>query len=463
MVEKKNMKDRNLIFILFVVILVSLPSVIYSKAAEIDEIDYENVITITVNPDDSIVFSLQGSHSEKISPWEQKPPLEEVVLFLEVVEIEDSLTSMESELQVKLDPMDYADLANLDLELSGHASDTETNITALIDYPGYLGINGNLGFSIKEPPYGFILDLTLETKLYYSFYPKEQLQQFIGTIPLLETELASSVMTATNGNIVLKNFELLDYTENIDHASFLVKLRLSGDLQEGIQYALESRGELALPDEDVELPDLSMESIDYHVSFFGDSLTLDLETGGTVSGDFNGQLNRLKDRALGEMLESDELNEEERTLLELTSPIDLQIQHLVVESSFIFEEDMVINFYVEGLELRPSSFGALLVFLEELSKKESLLDYKLVFKGGASNNQYIAFNVPENTDEPILLEEQRVVWGMDDIMNLKKVTYEVRDKESNNSTVIISSSIGLVVLGAVGYIARARAFAGAIG
>jgi hypothetical protein len=259
-------------------------------------------------------------------------------------------------------------------------------------------------------------------------------------------------MTATNGNIVLKNFELLDYTENIDHASFLVKLRLSGDLQEGIQYALESRGELALPDEDVELPDLSMESIDYHVSFFGDSLTLDLETGGTVSGDFNGQLNRLKDRALGEMLESDELNEEERTLLELTSPIDLQIQHLVVESSFIFEEDMVINFYVEGLELRPSSFGALLVFLEELSKKESLLDYKLVFKGGASNNQYIAFNVPENTDEPILLEEQRVVWGMDDIMNLKKVTYEVRDKESNNSTVIISSSIGLVVLGAVGYI-----------
>ena len=56
--------------------------------------------------------------------------------------------------------------------------------------------------------------------------------------------------------------------------------------------------------------------------------------------------------------------------------------------------DMVMKFYVEGLELRPSSFDAFLLFLEELSKKGSFLDYKLVFEGGASSNQYVVFNVP---------------------------------------------------------------------
>ena len=445
---------RHLIFTgLFIGILVSIPYYLHAEGADIDELDYDNYIAITVYPDESIIMTLQGSHSDSFSTWEQRSTLKELGLTLDVTVAEEEVTTIESEIYIQLNPSDYANLANLDLDLEGHSGGTHTNVTALVDYPGYLGVNGSLGFVVVEPPYGFVLDLMLEAKLYYTYYPREDLQMIIGMVPLLETQLASEIMAASDGSIVLEKLELLSLEEAPDHASFTASLRLSGDLQEGLQSALERMGaELTPPEEPEELSALSMESIDYHITFDGDTLSLEADAGGTVTGDFNGQLNVLKDMSLEELLESDEIEDDDKTLVARALPIDLHMQHLLIESTSTFGEDVVEStFSVESLGLKPPSFETLLVFLEELSKKESPEDFKLVLEGESSNNQYVGFTVPADTEEPIVEEEQRVVWDMDDIENLDDVTYEVKTKRLDTTTIVVASAIGLAVIGAAGY------------
>jgi hypothetical protein len=437
---------------LLIGILVSVPYYMLLGGAETDELDYDNYIAITVYPDESIIMTLRGSHIESISPWERST-LKELGITLDVTVEDEDFTAVESEIRVMLNPSDYADLANLDLDLEGHSGETRTNVTALVDYPGYLGVNASLGYVVVEPPHGFVLDAVVEAKLYYTFYPREQLQMIVGMIPLLETQLAAQIVSASDGNISLDTLELLDYEEKPDHAAFTVGLRLSGDLQEGLMSALEGIGaEVAPPEEAEEVPPLSVESIDYHASFIGVVLSLEAEIGGTLSGDFNGQMNVYKDMSLEELLESEEIEDEDKTLVARALPIDLDVQHLLIVSASSFGEDSATStFKVEGLGLKPSSFEELMAFLEELSRKGSLEDFKLALVGESSGSQYVAFTVPEGTTEPILDEEGMVIWDMDDIENLDEVTYEVKTRGLNTTTIVAASVVGIAVIGAAVY------------
>ncbi len=444
---------RKRLFIgLLIGVLLSVLCYMLVGGAETDELDYDNYMAITVHPDGSIITTLRGSHVESISPWERST-LEELGLTLDVTVEEEDVTSIDSEIRVMLDPSIYADLANLDLDLEGHSGETRTNVTALVDYPGYLGVNASLGFVVVELPHGFVLDALVEAKLYYTFYQREELQMIIGMIPLIETQLAAQITAASDGNISLETLELLDYEEELDHAAFTVGLRLSGDLQEGLLSALEGLGaELTPPEEAEEVPPLSVESIDYHVSFKGADLSLEADAGGTLSGDFNGQLNVYKDMSLEELLESDEIEDEDKTLVARALPIDLHVQHLLIESTSSFGEDSATStFSVDGLGLNPPSFEELMAFLEELSRKEPLDGFKLVLVGESSGSQYVVFTVPEGTTEPILDEEGMAVWEMDDIEGLEEVTYEVETRGLNTTTIVAASAVGLAVIGAAVY------------
>ena len=282
------------------------------------------------------------------------------------------------------------------------------------------------------------------------------LEDNLPEVPLVDvasTALAAQIAAASDGNISLEALELLDYEEELDHASFTVSLRLSGDLQEGLLSALEGIGaELTPPVEAEEVPPLSMESIDYHVSFNGAALLLEADIGGTLSGDFNGQMNIYKDMSLKELLESDELDDEDKTLVARALPIDLHVRHLLIEATSSFGEDSATStFSVDGLGLEPPSFEALMDFLEELSRRGSLEDFKLVLLGESNGNQYVAFTVSEGASEPVLEEEGKVVWDMDDVENLDDVTYEVKTRGLGTTTLVAASAIGLVVIGAAGY------------
>jgi hypothetical protein len=437
---------KRLFFNGFLIVVLMAPSLLVYGVDP--ELEYDNYIAMTVDPDGSIIMTIKGDQSYSYSLWQGQSNIKNLDMMIDI-NVEDDLTSFDSDINIQLDPSVYSQLANLDLDLTAHSDETATNITALVDYPGYLGVDGSLGLVIVEPPFGFIIDLMLEAKLYYSIYPREELQMLTTMIPMLETQLSAMIMEASDGNIILENFELLDYEEGLEYASFTVTMRLSGDIQEGLTSAFEEYGaEITLPEVSEELPELSIDSIDYHVTFSGDNLLLGADIGGTVAGDFNMELNRLKNSALDEALESDELDIDDRALIESAQQIE--------SASNYGYESAESTISVDSLGLEPTSFEVLMVFLEELSKTGDSGDFKLVFEGKTINNQYVTFTVPTETKEPILQEEQLVVWEMEDIENLDEVTYEVETNQMKSTTIIASSVIGIAILGAAAYALKNR-------
>jgi hypothetical protein len=187
------------------------------------------------------------------------------------------------------------------------------------------------------------------------------------------------------------------------------------------------------------------------VSFDGSSLTLEADNGGTVVGDFNGQLNNFKDVSLEQLLNNEELGEGERTLVARAMPIDLDALNTQLEVGYSLEDDVAsYTFSIDGLGLMPPSFETLLTFLEELSRQEPLGDFKLVLEGESMSNQYIAFTTPDETKDPMIEEEQMLVWEMEDIENLEDVTSEVKTRQAFNTTTIIAvSAAGLLIVGAL--------------
>ena len=440
--------------LLLIGVLMSSCFIVITEGADSDEIEYENYLAIKVYPDERILMTLKGSHSETISPWEQLST-KSFDLTMETTATGEDVTDIDSHFSIQMSPSTYASMANLDIVLEGHSDDTYTNFTLFINYPGYVDISGSLGIVIVDAPYGLILDLDLEMKLYYTFYPKESIQFMVALLPILETQIAAQVMAATDGHVVLENFELLSLEEGFDSTSFTVRLSLSGDIQKGLQSMAEGMGaEITQPDDLDEVTPLTIESFDFHITFDGGTLTLEADDGGTVVGDFNGQLNNLKDMSMEQLLNNLELDEDERTLVARALPIDLDALNMLLELSYSLEDDLATYaFSMNELGLRPPSFKTLLIFLEDLSQQESLEDFKLVLEGESMNNQYVAFNIPDETKDPILVEEQRVVWNLENIDNLDDVTYEVKTKPALNTTTIIAASvIGLLAIGVVGFL-----------
>ena len=63
---------------------------------------------------------------------------------------------------------------------------------------------------------------------------------------------------------------------------------------------------------------------------------------------------------------------------------------------------------------------------------------------------------PDDTKAPVVEEEQRVVWDMDGIENLEGVTYEVKTRQLDTTTIVVASAVGLVVIGVTGFFLMRR-------
>jgi len=447
----KSRKSILTVGLLLAIVLVASCSVI-AQGLDYEE-EYENYIAIKLFPDESILMTLKGGFAEEVSPYDVVSA-EDITLTLET-STEGDVTEIDSHISVELSPSDYSSLADLDIDMEGHSDDTYTNLTLLVDYPGYVGLSGSVGIVVVDPPYGLVLDLDLEVELYYELYPQESIQMMLAFLPLLEAQMAEQVSEATDGQVTLKRFEISDLVEGTDSASFTARLSLEGDIQEGLQAVAEGMGaEITTPEEPGEAAPLTIESFDFHVSFNGGTLTLEVDGGGTVVGDFNGHLNNFKDASLEGLLNNVELDEEERTLIAQAMPIDLDALDTQLEVGYSVEGDeAAYTFSLEGLGLNPPSFETVLVSLEELSRQEPMGDFMLVLEGESDDNEYISFSVPGETKQPVVEEEQVVVWNLEDIENLEDVGNEVKTEETSNNTIImIAAAAGLLIIGALAFI-----------
>ena len=447
----KSRKSILTVGLLLAIVLVASCSVI-AQGLDYEE-EYENYIAIKLFPDDSILMTLKGGFAEEVSPYDVVSA-EDITLTLET-STEGDVTEIDSHISVELSPSDYSSLADLDIDIEGHSDDTYTNLTLLVDYPGYVVLSGSVGIVVVDPPYGLVLDLDLEVELYYELYPQESIQMMLAFLPLLEAQMAEQVSEATDGQVTLERFEISEVVEGTDSASFTARLSLEGDVQEGLQAVAEGMGaEITTPEEPGEAAPLTIESFDFHVSFNGGTLTLEVDGGGTVVGDFNGHLNNFKDASLEGLLNNVELDEEERTLIAQAMPIDLDALDTQLEVGYSVEGDeAAYTFSLEGLGLNPPSFETVLVSLEELSRQEPMGDFMLVLEGESDDNEYISFSVPGETKQPVVEEEQVVVWNLEDIENLEDVGNEVKTEEtSNNTPIMIAAAAGLLIIGALAFI-----------
>ena len=438
--------------ILFAMVLVSSCAVI-ARGVDYEE-EYENYIAIKLFPDESILMALKGGFAEEVSPYDVVSA-EDIKISLET-STEGDVTEIDSHLSVELSPSAYSSLADFDMDIEGHSDDTYTNLTLLVDYPGYVGLSGSVGIVIVDPPYGLVLDLDLEVELYYELYPQESLQMMLAFLPLMEAQMAEQVSEATDGQVTIERFEISDLVEGTESASFTARLSLEGDIQEGLQAVAEGMGaEITTPEEPGEADPLTIEAFDFHVSFDGGTLTLVVDGGGSVVGDFNGHLNNFKDVSLEGLLNNVELDEEERALIAQAMPIDLDALDAQLEVGYSVEgEEAAYTFSLEGLGLNPPSFETVLVSLEELSKQEPMGDFMLVLEGESIDDEYISFSVPGETKQPVVEEEQVVVWNLEDVENLEDVGNEVKTEEaaSNSNTVMIAAAAGLLIIGALAFL-----------
>ena len=453
-----NIKCKHILPIgLLIGILVSSCYIVITEGADSDEAEFDNYLLINVYPDETILATLKGNYEAFVS--EEQSSMKGFDLSLEITESGEDATQIDSRLSVQLSPLIYASMANLDLEMDGHSDNVYTNFSLAVDYPGYVGAVGSLGIVVVDEPYGLVIDLDLEVKLYYLFYPRESVELMLALLPVLETQIAAQVMEATGGHVVLEKLELQGLEEGLDSVSFTVSLRVSGDFQKGLQSMAERMGaEFTEPNEPDEVPHLTIDAFDFHITFDGSTLTLEADGGGTVLGDFNGQLNNFKDTSMEQLFNNLETDEDDRILLARAMPIDLDALNTLLELSYSLEDDAATYaLSLEELGLSPPSFETLLVFLETLSQQGSFADFKLVLEGESMRNQFVSFNVPDETTDPILEEERRVVWDLEDIENLDEVTYEVETRQALNTTTILGASvIGVILIGAVGFLRLRR-------
>jgi hypothetical protein len=428
-----------------------------------EDYGYENYLSFKVCPDESVIMTVKGSYSDLIDHLEgMPPPIEGFDMNLELSTVNEDLTEVDGDFSVQLNPTRFSALANLDLELTGHSDKTSMNLTISINYPGYVGVIGDLGIVVVEPPFGLSVDLNMEAKLYYAVYPRESIEEIVETLPMLETQLAALIVEASDGHIALRELELLSSEMGSDSAMFNFKLSLTGDFQQGIQSLAKSMG-VELTEEELqvdEIPFCEFESYDFHISFEKERLTLEADTGGTIRGDLDAQMNAIKDASLEQILESEDLDVHDMQMIEdFWLPTEFSVVDTLLEFSYsLHDEEVRVDFTLEDLWLKPPSLESLLAFLGELSEEEPAEDFKLILEGESSGRNYVAVNIPAETSEPLSAEPQIAVWDFAEIENLDEVTFEVKTESQpvNMTTTVAVAVVGLAIIGAAGYMFMRR-------
>ena len=128
---------------------------------------YDNYVSFQVMPDESILMQLGGSVSEDLY---YGGGLEELLLNLHMEYSCETLTEGRSDIEfrstIELSPKEAALLANLELLITSEGDNAHQVIDILVDYPGFIGLDGSLELTLDEPSFVGVMDLALSATLY---------------------------------------------------------------------------------------------------------------------------------------------------------------------------------------------------------------------------------------------------------------------------------------------------------
>jgi len=418
--------------------------------------EYDNHVTFKFYPDGSVMLRAGMVSTGYIGSVELYDGLEAVQMSLDL-ETEGDETLFTGESSVQLSPEYASSLSNLELEFAVQGDAEGSQITLEVDYPGYVGISGDLVVTVVEPPFEGVITLDADVKLYYAMFPRESIEEMLAMVPQMETMLSAQVTEASDGNLFLSELEVTGSDLGETYATFSVSMTLEGDFQEGLQTAAGNMG-LEYAQEDLELEEIpftTLNSFDMSVTFLGESLTFEVYFHGTLTGDLDAQMNAMKDKILEEQLEDPWIDpDDEEMIEEFWLPTYFGFEELNLEADYqITGGEYTTSFSLEDLGLETQSYTPMLRLLEEMSSG-SEADMKLVFEGESSGGQSVVMEVPELTTPPISEDSQRVVWDLEDLEDLDEVIFDVEESSGSSGLPLnlLLPAVGVVVvLAAAGF------------
>jgi hypothetical protein len=419
----------------------------------------DNYLLLKVYPDESISLSSKGNYSGVSTSFEDSPLIKSVILSIDITSLQENVTDLKSRLFMQLNSLGYTPLSDMVLNIAGSGDSSLSNLTIYLNYPEHIELNGTIGIVTLKPPNVARVDMTVQTKLYFSDFSKEDVEMLAGFLPLLKSEIMDEIVKETGGYLALGELSLMNYYEASDHAVLTLSVSLSGDFQKGIKYLLSSMGEnVDVSDYLIDGSQLSLGSYDFNVKFTGSSMALEAQMIGRVYGDFDRYVNEEKNTALQSFIDQGYLGEEDLKLVSGGLSIDLGFHDFSLDVNTTLAGNSVRSaFSLVGLDVKPSSYTSLLNYLETISNSGQLDNYQLVIEGESKGEKYVAIDVPSETKRPVTVEESRVIWDMSELKNLDEVTYSVETtQQPQNTTIITLSVVGLIMLVTIIYLYNKR-------
>jgi len=396
----------------------------------------EGNLTFTFYPDESIKMKVTGSIEQAIDIY-SAPPVYNAYLNLASSPSGVNLTDVTSTFVLKLNPMYSMLLAALELDIKMHGEGLSSNTTILFNMPGYLGINGTTGAFTDESTGENNLDFDLTATIWYAVIPKEQIQGYVETFPLLQSQIVTQISELMEGNVTLQDLTLsgeIGFTS----ATLTIAGSLVGDFVKGGN-ALSTNLLPLLGLEDPETTPLinpedlmytKAKSTDMHIWYDRNEFAFQMDSEGVIEGDLDRQINIMKDIYLEQILQSPSLLTPELNLIiyGFLLPTDISSENLGMTFEYLFDgEKIKLDFAVEGLGLIPPTTEAFLTFLDKALTGGYLPSFSLVFEGGSDEDGFVEIEVPATTSDPVIEEPRKVVWIVDNLANLNSVSLKVRE------------------------------------
>jgi hypothetical protein len=328
-------------------------------------------------------------------------------------------------------------LAALELDIEAHAEGLSSNTTILFNMPGYLGVNGTTGAFTDESTGENNLDFDLTATIWYAVIPEEVIQGYVETFPLLQSQIVTQISELTEGNVTLQ-YLTLSGEIGFTSATLTIAGSLVGDFVKGGN-ALSTN---LLPLLGLEYPETTplinpedlmytkAKSADMHIWYDRNEFAFLMDSEGVIEGDLDRQINIMKDIYLEQILQSPSLLTPESALIiyGFLLPTDISSENLGMTFEYLFDgENIKLDFAVEGLGFIPPTTEAFLTILDKALTGGSLPSFSLVFEGGSDKERFVEIEVPPTTSEPVIEEPRKVVWIVDNLVDLNLVSFKVRE------------------------------------
>ena len=460
MMSMSKIAARTLITALIVLSFTLAPPFPVAEVEAPQEQIMEGDITLTVHPDMSFEVEIVGESIWTRQPWETYSLFSGISLHSMNGETGDGLRKIEGTLLATLGPDVPEELSDLDLEASSHWEGKRSESTVIVNLPGVIGVDGSVVYEFLEDSQESALNLDLTVTVWYSAYPKEDVEEFVQMFPMLRAELMYQLSESTDGRVRVEELDLVSSELGQLSANLAVTARIVGEFDQAIldpsgAFFLSYMGFLqAAPAYGSQLMDYSgFRSGDLRISFDKEETTFSAEFEVVLEGDLDEQFNALKDAFFERVLEEGSGDEEEEEIVtEFLLPTEFSVVDLETNFDYRLESDShELRFSIEGLAMEPPSPQVVLKLLGDASDDVEQPGFTLTIEGASDEDEYVETVVPDATSEPISMEGTRVAWAFDDIENLEMVTFEVKESERAGQSIStpVMISIGGVAVAAV--------------